>query len=85
MRVRTLSALRSRKWHGVQSAHWADPIFPLEYANSLSLRPNNPKIMSLSLRTLLSLILLSLLLPACGQKGPLFLPSEDPASKEEQR
>ncbi|WP_086134769.1 MULTISPECIES: LPS translocon maturation chaperone LptM [Methylocaldum] len=41
--------------------------------------------MSLSFRTLLPLIFFSLVLSACGQKGPLYLPSEDPASKEEQR
>ncbi|WP_119628663.1 LPS translocon maturation chaperone LptM [Methylocaldum marinum] len=41
--------------------------------------------MSLPFRTLLSLILFSLVLSACGQKGPLFLPSEDPNSEEAQR
>ncbi|HYE34349.1 LPS translocon maturation chaperone LptM [Methylocaldum sp.] len=41
--------------------------------------------MSLLFRILLPLILLSLALSACGQKGPLYLPSEDPSSKQEQR
>jgi predicted small lipoprotein YifL len=39
--------------------------------------------MSLPHRTLVSLILLIFVLSACGQKGPLYLPSEDPAFKEE--
>ncbi|MGX2040360.1 LPS translocon maturation chaperone LptM [Methylocaldum sp. MU1018] len=41
--------------------------------------------MPLLLRTLLSLIVLGLVLSACGQKGPLYLPSEDPSLKKERR
>jgi len=44
-----------------------------------------PRIMASLLRTLLPLILLSTVLSACGQKGPLYLPSEDPSAKKEQR
>ncbi|WP_084162158.1 LPS translocon maturation chaperone LptM [Methylocaldum szegediense] len=39
--------------------------------------------MSLPRRNLVSLILLTLVLSGCGQKGPLYLPSEEPASNEE--
>lgn len=34
-------------------------------------------------RTLLSVILLSLLLTACGQKGPLYLPVKPPVATAE--
>ena len=34
------------------------------------------------MRTLASLIVLAMLLPACGYKGPLYLPGSKPAAKQ---
>ena len=34
------------------------------------------------MRALLTLIVLALLLPACGYKGPLYLPKDKPEAKK---